>query len=250
MAQRVGQSSNGTFIMIIDEDKCHANYARDIVSRHNFHVTVFTSPSDALIFLKNNAKDVAFILAAVDMQQLSGFQFLQAAREKRQDLQVIMMSAERTISTMRLCVQLGACFLVKKPLSNETVRNLQEYVNLKALRMEKINELLEDGTEEDDDEEMGEVNSNEAKNAKSVEVVSYEVGHGNTKSSNFDATEGNVHKTSSELFNEKVSRADGGSNSLGEQISYKIKTDPGVSKVSLVDYTDSEDDETKKTTST
>uniref|UniRef100_A0A0D9WE53 Uncharacterized protein n=1 Tax=Leersia perrieri TaxID=77586 RepID=A0A0D9WE53_9ORYZ len=152
MAQRVGQSSDGTFVMIVDEDKCHANYARDIVSRRNFHA---------------------------------------------------IQKTMRTVS---------------------------------------YEEKVLEGFEEDDDEEMGEVNSNEAKNVESVEVVSYEVGHGNAKISNFDATQGNVHKTSYELFNEKVSRVDGGSSSLGEQISYKIKIDAGVSMVSLVDYTDSEDE--------
>ncbi len=54
-----------------------------------FSVIVYSSPVNALVFLENNAQDVAVVLAAVDMKQLSGFQFLEAARVKRQDLQVI-----------------------------------------------------------------------------------------------------------------------------------------------------------------
>ncbi|KAB8095308.1 hypothetical protein EE612_023261 [Oryza sativa] len=89
MAQRVGHSADGVFVMIVDEDKSHANFARGMLSSLNFHVIVYSSPVNALVFLENNAQDVAVVLVAVDMKQLSGFQFLEAARVKRQDLQVI-----------------------------------------------------------------------------------------------------------------------------------------------------------------
>ncbi|KAF0893862.1 hypothetical protein E2562_031399 [Oryza meyeriana var. granulata] len=278
MAERVGHSADGVFVMIVDEDKCHANSARCMLSSLNFYVIVYSSPVNALIFLENNAEDVALVLAAVDMKQLSGFQFLEAAKGKRKDLQVIMMSAETTMYTMMRCVQLGACFLAKKPLSDETVRNLWQHVDLKVLKVKKIRELLQDPgqvtvetisyeeqvsgeTEADESEEEGEVNSNEAKNAESVEVVSDEIGHGDAKIPNTDFAVGTMYKTSFELSDEKVSSGDDhvvpeannvhveetmGSKNSGEQVSHK--SDAGVG-VRLVDYPDSEDDETKKSTS-
>ncbi len=56
---------------------------------------------------------------------------------------VSVMSAETTMSTMMRCVKLGARFLVKKPLNEETVGNLWQHVDLKVLKMEKIRELLQ-----------------------------------------------------------------------------------------------------------
>ena len=54
-----------------------------------------------------------------------------------------VMSVETTMDTMRRCVRLGACFLLKKPLSDDDVSNLWQHVNLKNLRREKIKELLQ-----------------------------------------------------------------------------------------------------------
>ncbi|XP_052151355.1 two-component response regulator ORR29-like [Oryza glaberrima] len=274
MAQRVGHSADGVFVMIVDEDKSHANFARGMLSSLNFHVIVYSSPVNALVFLENNAQDVAVVLAAVDMKQLSGFQFLEAARVKRQDLQVIMMSAETTMSTMMRCVKLGARFLVKKPLNEETVGNLWQHVDLKVLKMEKIRELLQDPgqetvitisyeeqfsreTEADENNEEKEVNSFEAKKADSVKVQSDEKGHDNAKISNIAAAEGSDEKVSSgdghvvpKVYNNvNVEESTGSNNTSGEQVSDKIKSDARVG-VSLVDYPDSEDDETKKPTST
>uniref|UniRef100_A0A0E0KPA4 Response regulatory domain-containing protein n=1 Tax=Oryza punctata TaxID=4537 RepID=A0A0E0KPA4_ORYPU len=128
------------------EAKCHTNSARALLYSLNFQdtashmglksnrcfsVIVYSSPVNALIFLENNAQDVAVVLAAVDMKQLSGFQFLKAARMKHQDLQLI------TRYTMMRCVKLGACFLVKKPPNEDT------HVDLKVLMMENTRELLQ-----------------------------------------------------------------------------------------------------------
>uniref|UniRef100_A0A0D9W3Q1 Response regulatory domain-containing protein n=1 Tax=Leersia perrieri TaxID=77586 RepID=A0A0D9W3Q1_9ORYZ len=253
MAQMVEQSGDGVFIMIVDEDKCHANSARDMLSSLNFHVIVYSSPKHALTFLENNAQDVAFVLAEVDMKPFSGFEFLKDAKKIRKDLQVLMMSAETTMATMMRCARLGACFLLKKPLSDDAVSNLWQHVNLKALRREKIKELLQ----VNEAEEVGEVNSSEAnKNIKSVQVESNEKGDGITKICNIDAAKGTMpNKTKSELSGDlKVPSGDGqesiGSNSLDEEVSTKTKSAANVGKVSLVDYPDSEDDETNKPTST
>uniref|UniRef100_A0A0D9WE51 Response regulatory domain-containing protein n=1 Tax=Leersia perrieri TaxID=77586 RepID=A0A0D9WE51_9ORYZ len=285
MAPNIGQSVNGVFVMIVDEDSCHAKYARDMLSSLNFHVRVYSSPVSALTFLENNAQDVGFILAAVDMKQLSGFEFLQAAIQKCEDLQVIMMSAETTVATMMRCIRLGACSLLKKPLSDDAVNNLWQYVNLKVLRIERIKELLQvhgwetmdimsddeqasKEAEADEAEEVGEVNSSEAKkNVEAVQVESNDMRDGNIKLPNADVAEGVMDKTSYELSDDlKVTIGDGhlvpeandnadtkesiGSNSSDEEVSCETKSNANIGKVRLVDYPDSEDDETNKPTST
>uniref|UniRef100_A0A0D9ZJA0 Response regulatory domain-containing protein n=1 Tax=Oryza glumipatula TaxID=40148 RepID=A0A0D9ZJA0_9ORYZ len=109
-----------------------------------FSVIVYSSLVNALIILENNAQDIVVVLATVDVKQLSGLKFLEAARMKHQDLQVIMMSAETTRSyTMMRCVKLAARFLVKKPLNEDIVHDLWQHVALKVLMMEKIRELLQ-----------------------------------------------------------------------------------------------------------
>ncbi|BAH92612.1 Os04g0348600 [Oryza sativa Japonica Group] len=165
---------------------------------------------------------------------------------------VSVMSAETTMSTMMRCVKLGARFLVKKPLNEETVGNLWQHVDLKVLKMEKIRELLQDENNEEE-----EVNSFEAKKADSVKVQSDEKGHDNAKISNTAAAEGSDEKVSSgdghvvpkAYNNVNVEESIGSNNTSGEQVSDKIKSDARVGVI-LVDYPDFEDDETKKPTST
>lgn len=111
--------------------------------------------------------------------------------------------------------------------------------------------------ENNENNEEEEVNSFEAKKADSVKVQSDEKGHDNAKISNTAAAEGSDENVSSgdghvvpkAYNNVNVEESTGSNNTLGEQVSDKIKSDARVG-VSLVDYPDSEDDETKKPTST
>nr|XP_025880730.1 two-component response regulator ORR29 [Oryza sativa Japonica Group] len=147
MAQKEGLPAGRLSAMVIDEDKCHADSTSYMLSAElNFSVTVFTSPIKALDFLQNHAEGVDLVLADVHMEEMNGFDFLKVARELHKSIQVIMMSTETTMYTMKRCVKLGAQFLVNKPLDAGTIKNLWQYVDLKVLRMEKIKDLLQDAS--------------------------------------------------------------------------------------------------------
>uniref|UniRef100_A0A0E0DCS2 Two-component response regulator ORR29 n=1 Tax=Oryza meridionalis TaxID=40149 RepID=A0A0E0DCS2_9ORYZ len=144
MAQKEGLPAGRLSAMVIDEDKCHADSTICMLSAElNFSVTVFTSPIKALDFLQNHAEGVDLVLADVHMEEMNGFDFLKVARELHKSIQVIMMSTETAMYTMKRCVKLGAQFLVNKPLDVRTIKNLWQYVDLKVLRMEKIKDLLQ-----------------------------------------------------------------------------------------------------------
>jgi CheY-like chemotaxis protein len=52
-------------------------------------VLVYTSPVEALKFLKDHIKDIDFALVAVNMKEMHGFQFLDISRKSHKNLQVI-----------------------------------------------------------------------------------------------------------------------------------------------------------------
>ncbi|KAL6607007.1 hypothetical protein ACP70R_042660 [Stipagrostis hirtigluma subsp. patula] len=133
----------GLSALVVDEDKHHTNYLKYMLPRFNIQVTVYTSPIKALNFVKDYAQDVHFLLVAVNMKEMSGFQFLDIARNMHQNIQVIMMSTTTTMDIMKRCVELGARFLVKKPLDAPTIRNLWQHLDLRALRMKKMSNLLQ-----------------------------------------------------------------------------------------------------------
>uniref|UniRef100_A0A0E0DCS5 Response regulatory domain-containing protein n=1 Tax=Oryza meridionalis TaxID=40149 RepID=A0A0E0DCS5_9ORYZ len=147
MAQNEGIPTGRLSAMVIDEDKCHVDSTCSMIcTQLNFCVTVFTSPIKALEFLQNQAKGVRLVLADIQMEEMNGFEFLKVARELHKSIQVIMMSIETTIYTMKRCVQLGAQFLVKKPLDVVTIQNLWQHLDIKVLKMEKIKDMLQDAS--------------------------------------------------------------------------------------------------------
>ena len=52
-------------------------------------MTVFTNPREALNFLNDHAQDIDFLLVAVDMEEIPGFEFLDMATEMYENMQVI-----------------------------------------------------------------------------------------------------------------------------------------------------------------
>jgi CheY-like chemotaxis protein len=53
---------------------------------------VYTSPIKTLNFLKDHEQDVDFVLVALHMKEMYGFQFLDISREMQTNLQVISKS--------------------------------------------------------------------------------------------------------------------------------------------------------------
>nr|CAB3484214.1 unnamed protein product [Digitaria exilis] len=80
---------NGLSVLVVDEDEHHTNYLKAMFPQRNLHLTVYNSPITALNFLKDHAQEVDFLLVAVHMQEVSGFQFLNMAIKMHRNIQVI-----------------------------------------------------------------------------------------------------------------------------------------------------------------
>ncbi|KAE8801823.1 two-component response regulator orr29 [Hordeum vulgare] len=158
MAERTkGRPSNALSVMVIDEDEFHANSAKSMLLELNYYVAVYTSPIEALSILRKKAHDIDFIMAAVHMEELNGFQFLEAAKDMHRNIQVIMMSTETTMYTMKRSIELGACFLVKKPLDANTIHSIWQHLDVKVLRLNRMKHLFQGvGDNAQDGEEVGE----------------------------------------------------------------------------------------------
>ncbi|TVU13779.1 hypothetical protein EJB05_37205, partial [Eragrostis curvula] len=142
MRRTNGNSCIELRVLVVDENPCHAEATESTLAKLNFQAKVYTSPIKALDFLKDHEADVDFVLVAVHMREMHGFQFLDISREMHRNLQVIMMSAETTWPIMQRCVELGARFLVKQPVDTTTMCNIWQYLDHKLLRMEKIKQLF------------------------------------------------------------------------------------------------------------
>ncbi|PVH35125.1 hypothetical protein PAHAL_7G110000 [Panicum hallii] len=149
--QRIGRPSDKLGVIVVDENLCHANAARRLLVKLDFQVLVYTSPVEALKFLKDHIKDIDFALVAVNMKEMHGFQFLDISRKSHKNLQVIMMSVDLTWPTVKRSVELGARFLVKKPLDANTINNIWQHLDLKFYWREKIEYLFQGIEPKNDD---------------------------------------------------------------------------------------------------
>ncbi|TVU13776.1 hypothetical protein EJB05_37202, partial [Eragrostis curvula] len=155
-------------VLALDDDKDHAEYMRSILSQFNFHVRVHTSPQSTLNFLKDHAEDVDFLLVAVNMEEMSGFQFLDIAAKMHRNIQVILMSAESTWDIFERAVRHGARFIVKKPLVESAICNMWQYLDLSD-RIERIQHLCGGLTGGQSSAESGVTDSSGGHNAAEVE---------------------------------------------------------------------------------
>ncbi|EES10543.1 hypothetical protein BDA96_06G038700 [Sorghum bicolor] len=141
--QVIGERTSGDLsVIVVDENLCHANTTSCMLANLQFQVVVYVSPVDALKFLKDHERDTDFALVEVNMKEMHGFQFLDRSRELHKNLQVIMMSADTTWPMMKRSVELGARFLIKKPLDANTIDNLWQHLDLKFQRTDKIKDLF------------------------------------------------------------------------------------------------------------
>ncbi|CAN6234670.1 unnamed protein product [Urochloa humidicola] len=151
MDERTNLSTTvGLSVIIVDEDKCHAYSTRSMLCTFNYHATAYTSPMKAIDFLEGHAQEVDLALVAVHMREMHGYQFLDMVREHHKNIQVIMMSEETTMDIMKRCVDLGACFLAKKPIDAHTINNLWQHLDLEDPRMDNIMKLLQGNGEQQD----------------------------------------------------------------------------------------------------
>ncbi|CAN6270568.1 unnamed protein product [Urochloa humidicola] len=142
--------TSGLSVIVVDEDKHHANSTRSMLCTFNYHAIAYTSPMKAIEFLGGHAQEVDLALVAVHMREMHGYQFLDMIREHHKNIQVIMMSEETTMDIMKRCVDLGACFLAKKPIDAYTINNLWQHLDLEDPRMDNIMKLLQGNGEQQD----------------------------------------------------------------------------------------------------
>ncbi|CAL5028120.1 unnamed protein product [Urochloa decumbens] len=133
-----GPSSAKLSVIVVDEDLCHANTASCMLAKLDFKVMVYTSPVEALKFLQDHGKAIDFALVAMNMKEMHGFQFLDISRESHKNLQVILMSDDITWPTMKRSVEIGAQYLVKKPVDENSINNLWQHLDQNLHSQEKI----------------------------------------------------------------------------------------------------------------
>ncbi len=131
-------------ILVIDDETSILRSLEGILSDEGFQVLLAEDGGTGLDIVKSKSPDL--VLLDIWLPGMDGIQTLQAIKEFRSDLAVIVMSGHGSIDTAVKATQLGAFDYVEKPLSLDEILQV---VN-KALEQQRLTQEEREEQEEED----------------------------------------------------------------------------------------------------
>ncbi len=128
-------------LLIIDDEENMRHMLSKVLSKAGYAIETASNGHEGLKMTTGN--DFDFILCDIKMPNMSGMDFLKAARDKISSTTVIMMSAYGTIDTAIEAMKLGAYDYISKPFkTDEVYLTLKKAEERESLRQE--NRLLKE----------------------------------------------------------------------------------------------------------
>ncbi|EOY24079.1 hypothetical protein QUC31_008580 [Theobroma cacao] len=119
----------GLRVLLLDEDSNSAAEIRSKLEAMDYIVYTFCNENEALSAVSSRPESFHVAIVEVNTNNNNGsFKFLETAK----DLPTIMTSNIHCISTMMKCIALGAVEFLRKPLSEDKLRNIWQHVVHKA----------------------------------------------------------------------------------------------------------------------
>jgi two-component system, NtrC family, response regulator AtoC len=128
-------------LLVIDDEENMQHMLSKVLGKTGYIVETASNGREGLNMIQKT--DYDFILCDIKMPNMSGMDFLKAAREKIRTTTVIMMSAYGTIDTAIEAMKLGAYDYISKPFkTDEVYLTLKKAEERESLRQE--NRLLKE----------------------------------------------------------------------------------------------------------
>ena len=128
-------------LLVIDDEENMQHMLSKVLGKTGYIVETASNGHEGLKMIKST--DYDFILCDIKMPNMSGMDFLKAARDKIRTTTVIMMSAYGTIDTAIEAMKLGAYDYISKPFkTDEVYLTLKKAEERESLRQE--NRLLKE----------------------------------------------------------------------------------------------------------
>ena len=128
-------------LLVIDDEENMRHMLSKVLGKTGYNVETASNGHEGLKMIQNT--DYDFVLCDIKMPNMSGMDFLKAARDKIRTTTVIMMSAYGTIDTAIEAMKLGAYDYISKPFkTDEVYLTLKKAEERESLRQE--NRLLKE----------------------------------------------------------------------------------------------------------
>ncbi|CAK9173362.1 unnamed protein product [Ilex paraguariensis] len=119
----------GLRVLLLDEDSSSAAELRSKLEEMDYIVSTFYSENEALSAITSQSESFHVAIVEVSTDNSDGrLKFLESAK----DLPTIMTSNIHCLSTMMKCIALGAVEFLRKPLSEDKLKNIWQHVVRKA----------------------------------------------------------------------------------------------------------------------
>ncbi len=113
-------------IFVIDDDLHMLNYMEDHLTGHNFDVTAFQSPVEALEAIDKGKPSL--VISDVKMNELTGDEVLNKLRDKHPSVGIILITGFGNIPHSVRAIRKGAFDYITKPFSGkEFISRIQQY---------------------------------------------------------------------------------------------------------------------------
>ncbi|WCJ20684.1 Two-component response regulator-like APRR2 [Euphorbia peplus] len=119
----------GLRVLLLEEDSTSAAQIKSELQAMDYIVSVFCNENEALSAIAENPENFHVAVVEVNTNNTAGsFKFLETAK----DLPTIMTSNVDCLSTVMKCIALGAVEFLKKPISEDKLKNIWQHVVHKA----------------------------------------------------------------------------------------------------------------------
>ena len=130
------QNEAAISILIVDNDKHHAQAMSEILERTGYNCTMATSGPEGAKRIDQNSYDV--VITDLMMNEVDGMQILDRAKQSLPDCEVIMVTGHGTIPKAVEAMQQGAFTFIEKPIHADGLRMATEKA-ADAIRLRQAN---------------------------------------------------------------------------------------------------------------
>ena len=126
-------------VLLIDDEQEFIDALAERMQARGMDVSKTTSPKRALKMVEEASYDA--IVLDLQMPEMGGLEVLKILKEKKPDLQIILLTGHASVETGIAAMKMGAMDLVEKPTSlKDLVDKIQKAQAKKMILVEKRNE--------------------------------------------------------------------------------------------------------------
>lgn len=130
-------------ILIVDDDKTHAESIADSIERMGHNCIITTNKKECLEIINDSEIKIDIVITDLIMQDIDGMEILRIAKEKIQDVEVILVTGYGTVENAVIAMQKGAATFLMKPLNVNQLRCVVDKIFEKQSLIKKNAELQE-----------------------------------------------------------------------------------------------------------